>query len=97
MPVLMRGKKIAVEKLGKASSKVDSVFHMPDDASAVGYIRYLGTDLKESDLKIGMKVYYGKNRHELKMDGIDVLIMEEDNIYAIVEEDSEKEKSKAST
>lgn len=87
MSVLMRGKKIGVEKLGK-SSQTKAFLAMPEDASAVGYIRYLGTDLANSDLKIGMKVYYGKNRHEMKMNGIDILVMEEENIYAVATDEA---------
>lgn len=85
MQVLMRGKKIGVEKLGKTAT-TKSFMAMPEDASAVGYIRYLGKDLVNSDLKVGMKVFYGKNRHELKMNGTDILVMDEDNVYATVEE-----------
>lgn len=89
MPVLMRGKRVGVEKLGKASSS-KAFLAMPEDASAVGHIRYLGKDLVNSDLKVGMKIYYGKNRHELKMNGVDILVMEEDNVYAVVEEEREE-------
>lgn len=90
MQVQMRGKRIGVEKLGKASARKDSFLAMPDDASAVGFIRFLGKDLSNSDLKVGMKVYYGKNRHELKMNGMDILVMDEDNVYAVVEDSSDE-------
>lgn len=85
MQVLMRGKRVGVEKLGKVSNS-KAYLAMPEDASAVGFIRFLGKDLVNTDLKVGMKVYYGKNRHELKMNGTDILVMDEDNVYAIVEE-----------
>jgi co-chaperonin GroES (HSP10) len=83
MPTQMRGKRVAVEKLTKAADS-SGYLAMPDDVSAVGFIRHIGSGLTETDLKVGMKVYYGKNRHELKMDGTEVLIMDEDNVYAIV-------------
>jgi co-chaperonin GroES (HSP10) len=91
----MRGKRVGVEKLGK-SSNTKAFLAMPEDASAVGYIRFVGDDLKDTDLKIGMKVYYGKDRHELRMDGMDILIMDEDNVYAIVEEPREEAQTKTS-
>lgn len=94
MQVLMRGKRIGVEKLGR-SSNTKSLIAMPEDASAVGTIRYVGKDILDSDLKVGTKVYYGKNRHELKMNGQDILVMDEDNIYAIVEDSDGEDKSKA--
>lgn len=89
MSVSMRGKRVGVERVGRSTNKT-SLMAMPDDASAVGFIRFLGKDLENSDLKVGSKVYYGKNRHELKMDGVDILVMEEDNVYAIVEDKSEE-------
>jgi len=94
MQVLMRGKRVGVERPGRAQ-KNDSLIAMPEDTSAIGYIKYLGKDLQSSDLRVGMKVCYGKNRHELKLNGADILVMEDDNIYAIVE-DSGAEDKKAS-
>ena len=94
MQVLMRGKRIGVEKLGRVSNnRTSSLLSMPEDASAVGFIRFIGKDLVNSDLRIGMKVYYGKNRHELKMNGMDILVMDEDNVYAVVEDDNEEAKA----
>ena len=87
----VRGKRVVVEKLGKSKDTSNSLFAMPEDTSAVGTIKYVGKDVL--DLKPGMKVYYGKNRHELKMDGADVLVMDEDNVYAIAEEDGAEKKS----
>ena len=84
MSARMRGKRIGVEKLGKSTNQA-GLFALPEDASAVGTIRYLGDGLAESDLKIGMKVYFGKNRHELRMEGKDILVMDEDNVYATAE------------
>ena len=83
--IIMRGKRVAVERLVKATAG-NSMFAMPEDASAVGLIKYVGNEV--SGLSIGQKVYYGKNRHELKMEGKDILIMDEDNIYAIVTDDT---------
>lgn len=95
MQVQMRGKRVGVEKLGRATN-TKTFLAMPEDASAVGTIRYVGKDLENSELKVGMKVYYGKNRHELKMNGTDILVMDEDNIYAIVAEDAGAEDKKVS-
>lgn len=81
----MRGKRVGVEKIGR-SAKSGTFIAMPEDTSAVGIIRFVGDAITSSDLKVGMKIYYGKNRHELKMNGTDILVMDEDNVYAIVEE-----------
>lgn len=85
MPAQMRGKRVGVEKLGKSTNQA-SFIAMPEDASAVGFIRFLGDGLKDSDLKVGMKVYFGKDRHELRMDGKDILVMNEENVYAVATE-----------
>jgi co-chaperonin GroES (HSP10) len=90
MPTLMRGKRVGVEKVTKAQNGNGSFLAMPDDASATGFVRFVGKDLENSDLKVGMKVYFGKNRHELKMDGVDILVMDEENVYAIVSEGDAK-------
>lgn len=90
----VRGKRVVVEKLGRSKGSVDSLLAMPEDTSAVGIIRHVGEEVK--DLQAGQKVYFGKNRHELRMDGSDVLVMDEENVYAIVEEvraESEKASS----
>lgn len=96
MTVQMRGKRVGVEKLGRASN-TKTLLAMPEDASAVGTIRYVGKDVQDSDLKVGTKVYYGKDRHELKMNGQDILVMDEDNIYAIVEDSDGEDKSKTTS
>ncbi len=86
MPVQMRGKLVGVEKMGKAKND-KSFLAMPEDTSAAGFIRYLGEELKNSDLKVGMKVYFGKDRHEIQINGTQIMVMDEKNVYAIVAED----------
>ena len=83
--VRMLGKWISVEKIKQNDNKTAALFAMPDDASAVGIVRGVGPELNESAIKVGQKVYFGKNRHELKMNGVDVYVMELTNIYAIAE------------
>lgn len=85
MQIVMRGKRVGVEKLGKASQS-KTFLAMPDDASAIGFIRFVGSELASSDLKVGMKVAFGKNRHEIKLNGMDVFVMDEENVYAVVED-----------
>jgi hypothetical protein len=88
MPVQMRGKRVGVEKLGKSSSDPKSLFAMPEDTSAVGIIRYVGSDLKDPDLKVGTKVYFGDQRQQMKIHGIDILVMEETNVLAVAQDDT---------
>ena len=90
MPILMRGKRVGVERLGKAKKDNLSMLAMPEDASAVGLIRYVGKDASP-DLQVGQKVYYGKNHHQIKIQGADILVMDEEEIYAVVEESQNDE------
>lgn len=90
MQAQMRGSRVAVEILGKSSNK-GSLLAMPEDASASGVILLLGKDLASSDLKVGQKVYFGKNHHQLRMEGRNVLVMDEDNVYAIAEDSNAAE------
>lgn len=95
MPVQMRGKRVGVEQLKKASNNT-SLLAMPEDASAVGIIQFRGSDTA-NDLQVGTKVYYGKNYHQLRMNGMNILVMDEDNVYAVVAEESGAEDKKVST
>jgi len=85
MNIKMRGKRVGVEKVGK-STKKDAFLAMPDDSSSVGIIRFIGDALTDTDLKVGDKIHFGKNRHEIKIEGKDILVMDEDNVYAVVNE-----------
>ena len=91
--IQMRGNRVGIEQL-KASAKSNSVFSLPEDSNASGVIRFLGSSLTNSDLKLGMKVYYGTKRQTMTIDGMSILVMEEDNIVA-VEEDASEQKASA--
>ena len=67
---------------------------MPEDGDAVGIIRYAGPGV-EANLKVGVKVYYGKERHRIKIKGIDIEVMDEDNVYAVSGNVDVKEESKS--
>lgn len=88
MQVLMRGKRVGVEKLTKSVSTAASLFAMPEDTFSMGIIKYVGDGLVDSDLKVGMKVHFGDQRQPMKMSGVDILVMEETNVLAIVQDDS---------
>lgn len=94
MPVRMRGKRVGVEQVGKTSN-TKTLLAMPEDASAVGIIRYVGH--VDSHLQVGVKVYFGKNHHQLRINGANILVMDEDNVYAIVEDDCADDKQKVSS
>lgn len=92
MKVKMLNNLLGVSKVGK-SNKTDGLFADVETTQNLGIIRYLGEDVSEK-FKVGQKVYFGNKREEIRMDSADIIVMEEDNIYAIVEEDSDGEDQK---
>ena len=77
----MRGKKVAVEKLGKSEGNKSTLFAMPEDTTSCGTIVGIGPEV--ADLKVGDKVYFGDKRQQIRAEGKDLQIMEEDNVLAV--------------
>lgn len=95
MPVRMRGKRVGVEQAKKTDNN-KSLLAMPEDASAVGVIRFAG-DQVDPSLAVGTKVVFGKGYHQIRLEGMNILVMDEENVYAIVAEDTgADDKQKAS-
>lgn len=94
MKIKMLGNFIGVEKKGKPSKTKDSFLHIPEAADSLGEIRFLGIEYSGL-LKIGMKVYFGDKRSEVRIQGLDIQVMSPENIIALVEEDNaDSEESK---
>lgn len=89
----MLGNRVAVQPLGK-SRKTHGLIQMPEDAFNTGRIIHLGPECAK--LEIGQTVCFGTKREEVKVNGDRLLIMEFDNIYGILNgetnEDSKKSK-----
>lgn len=95
MQVRMRKNLVAVKKLGKptsSKSQLDGLIHMPDVANNQGIVRFIGPQVE--GLEPDQKVFYGNKMTPIRMNGEDILIMEEDNVYAVVEEAQNEEASK---
>lgn len=84
MKIVMQGANVGVQSGAKAKSH--SALYMPDDANAIGIVRYIGLDVKNSNIKVGSKVYYGEKRQAVTMEGVAIYVMPEENILAIAEE-----------
>lgn len=96
MKVRMLRNLLGVEKLGKAAKKDDTKLFAPVDVTHnVGVIRYVGEALKEK-FSEGQKVYVGNKREEIRMNGADIMVMEEDNVIAIEEASDEDQKTEVS-
>lgn len=87
---------LGVEKLGKPSKKNAGDLFAPVEAiHNIGIIRYIGEEL-QGKFSEGQKVYVGNQREELRMDGTDIMVMEEKNVIAIVEDSDEEVKTENS-
>ena len=86
MKVKMRKNRIAVESLNKIRKSTDSLLTMPDTADCTGVVRYVSEDV--TDLKVGSIVCYGSDRQRVKLEGKDLEIMDPDNVFATLVEES---------
>lgn len=89
MQVTLRGNRVAVEKINKASKEKNWMV-VPDSEEYLGIIRFLGQDAKP-DLVIGQKVYYATNFQKFRMAGSELCVMEDSNVLAISEDQSNSE------
>lgn len=81
--------RIFVEKLAKKPSKSEgSLFVEAEVSDSQGTIIAIGEDYK-GELNIGDRVYYGREVQQIRMTGKDVLVMDSENVVAIVEESDE--------
>lgn len=101
--VKVRGKRVVVTRLGKSTPKRDDFYvKIPDSSDCTGEIKYLGSELLSSsvdleglsegaimDLKVGDKVVFGPKVQQIKLEGIDVLVMDEENILAVIKDEDE--------
>lgn len=77
--------KILVEALSeKPEKKSGSLFVEPEAADTAGQILGIGEEY-EGPLKVGMKVYYGNQRQQLRIQSKTVEVMDPDNIIAVID------------
>lgn len=84
MKLNVRGKRVAVEKIKKGSN-ANALFTMPETEEFTGVVQLVGPEAG-SDLKAGQKVYFGTVFQKIRMNGADYVVMDESNVFAIVEE-----------
>lgn len=96
MKVRMLRNLIGVEKLGKSSRRsTGNLFADVEITHNIGVIRYVGEELS-SKFSVGQKVYCGNQREEIRMNGADIMVMQEQNVIAIVEDSDEEAKEESS-
>ena len=82
---------MGVEQVGK-TAKNDGMFAEVEVTHNLGIIRFVGEEASDK-FSVGQKVYFGNEREAVRMSSLDVLVMKDSNIYAIVEEVSNEEKA----
>lgn len=85
MKILLKGKKIAVEKLKKQSKNQMAGIIIPDSEEYLGEIKFVGDDSTKG-FKVGQKVYFSTAYQQCRMGGKDLCVMDDTEIFAIVEE-----------
>ena len=92
MKVRMLNNFVGVEQVGKTSKK-DGMFAQVETTNNLGIIKFVGEEA-DKKFQVGQKIYFGNQREEIRMSDEDIQIMEDSNIYAIVEDVSnEKEEA----
>ncbi len=82
------GSRVLVRPDNEAESRTSSGLYIPETAKEkpqTGEIIAIGDDEEEIKVKVGQKVLYPKyTGTEIKLDGVDHIIMDTDDILAIV-------------
>ncbi|MCG3175419.1 MAG: hypothetical protein MOGMAGMI_00348 [Candidatus Omnitrophica bacterium] len=71
---------IVVEEPQKVK-KAQGLLTIPDQVDCTGIVKFLGSEYK-GDLKVGDSVFYGDVRFKIRVEGRELLVMEESNIFA---------------
>ena len=84
MAIKLKGKRVAVEKMKKKASSNSGGLIMPEGEEFMGEIIHVGEDADKS-LKVGQKVYFSTNYQQSMMEGKQLCIMNDSEIFAVVE------------
>lgn len=86
MQVNLRGNRVAIEKIKKASKGSGTgLLIMPEGEEYMGIVRYVG-DSAAKDLKVGQKVYFSTNYQQVRIAGQELCVTEDTQVFASVEE-----------
>jgi len=80
---------VIVTSLTQAKTQ-NSGIYIPETSYNTGLVYEVGPAV--TDLKPGQKVYYGAQREQIRINDLDVLVMEESNVYAVEAESVQSEK-----
>lgn len=84
MAILLRQNKVAVEKVKQhGAAEKSSFIVVPESEEYVGIIRYVG-ETADPKLQVGQKVYFSTNYQKCRMGSVDLCVMQDIEIFAIV-------------
>ncbi len=77
---------LGVENLAKPEGKTaGSLFASAEVGFNVGTVLFVGEELT-GKFSPGQKIYFGAQRETIRMDGKEVMVMKEENVYALAED-----------
>ena len=85
MKIRMLNALIGVEKKSKSSKKSEGFLAMAESVDSLGIIKFIGSEYN-GDLKVGDSIYFGNKREQIRMNSMDIEVMEASNIVAVLEE-----------
>ena len=85
MNLNLRGKRVAVERFKKQSKSPHGGIILPESEAFSGLIKYTSPDA-DPKLKVGDKVYFTTNHQAFNIKGVDLCIMDDVEIVAVVQE-----------
>lgn len=88
MQIKLRGKRVGVEKL-KSTKREKSFIAMPESEEFSGVVRYVSEEAAK-DIKVGDKVVYGNQFQQVKLEGSVICVMDDSNIMATLNENTEQ-------
>lgn len=74
---------LGVEQLGKSQKDENAMFASAEVGFNTGKVLYVGEELANK-FSPGQRLYFGNTRELIRIDGKDVIVMKEDNVFAIV-------------
>jgi hypothetical protein len=93
MTIQFRGTRVGIEKSKKHDkSKKDTFLHIPEAEEFVGIVRYVGLDV-DKGLTIGQKVYFTTDHQLMRIGGIEVCVMDEKSVVAVINEEDTEQKA----
>lgn len=92
MSIQFRGTRVGIEKSKKHDkAKKESFLYVPEAEEYSGTVKYVGQDV-DTRVQVGQKVYFTTDHQVMRIGGIEVCVMDEKSIVAVINENEEVSK-----